>query len=162
MMQYLTRCPWLLLSSEVTEQGGECWWVSPSCVISIWTKYSVFLDYVTFNSPLADPGFGQGGPEFFSRICWCRNAKSGKLSKPILARVEDLPKGLGRSCIFNCQIYTHLLFLVLFFIFFNLNLCRYIIKYLFQYERFWLFWQMQFSCVTKSKVLFVHLVEFTL
>ena len=42
---------------------------------------------------------------------------------------------------FNCQICILTLFLVLFLQKINFHLCRHIAKYLFQYVRFWPFWQ---------------------
>ena len=44
---------------------------------------------------LADPAFGQGGPQkFFPKFCQCIKAELGKLSEPISAGVKGLPRAL--------------------------------------------------------------------
>ena len=63
--------------------------------------------------------------------------------------------GPGSSCTFNCQICILPLFLLLFLQIFKCTfVCGYIrsTKYLFQYERFWLFWHIQFSVSLSEKM----------
>ena len=50
--------------------------------------------------------------------------------------VQGLPEGPESFCIFNREICIVPLYWYFFFRFFNLHLCRYFIKYLFQYKRF--------------------------
>ena len=76
---------------------------------------------------------------FFPRICQCSEASQYRPgSRACLRALEAL-------VFFSCQKCIFLLLLILLFKFSNVHLYGYITKYIFQYERFWPFWQMQFS-----------------
>ena len=92
-----------------------------------------------FHFALADPAFGQGGPKIFFQD-FAHIAKQSQASEASQywpgsrAHLRAL-----EALVFLHQICILPLFLVLFLQIFNVHLCGYIIKYLFQSERFWPF-----------------------
>ena len=106
-------------------------------------KYSSVLNFQNFGDTdqlVAHPGFGQGGGQkFFLRFCRRSKAKSGERVKQTIFywpmfRVHL--RALEALAFLTIKYaFSHFSW-YFFFNFYNVHLCGYITKYLFQYERF--------------------------
>ena len=105
-------------------------------------SHSESLSYCTFS--LAD--FVKGGAhKFFGDFAdVVKRSQASKASKYLLGSRAHLRALKTLAFLTLKYAFSHFSW-YFFFKLFNIHLCGWITKYLFQYERFWTFWEMQFS-----------------